>query len=358
MSSWIGGSMKRISLLVLLSALALLLAAASANGSGSGSIVVGELYAAGGNSGAVYTNDYVELFNRGAGSVAIDGWTLQYASASSTTWQATALTGTIPAGGHYLVQLAGGTNGAALPAADATGTSNLAVTGGKIAIVDGATALSCGASPGSCSAVSTVEDLVGYGAAADYEGSAAAPAMSATTALARAGGGCTDSDDNAADFATAAPNPLNSSSATAACSTSGGGGGGPGDATVNVDVQPLLSISLDHATLSFPAAVPGTTPAPLPENVTVTSNDPSGYTLSVHRTAFSPRDLPLGIGVGSAALAPVPIAPASDLLLATASGPSADGGDAWATSVGFASPIPVVPAGHYAATLTFTVIGR
>src|SRR5436190_1636928 len=171
--------MKRILLLALLSALALPLAAASARGSGAGSLVVAEVYAAGGNSGAAYTNDYVELFNRGAGAVAIDGWTLQYASASSTTWQATALSGTIPAGGHYLVQLAGGANGAALPAADAMGTANLAVTGGKVALVNNATALSCGASPGSCSAGSMVEDLLGYGGAADYEGSGAAPAPSA-----------------------------------------------------------------------------------------------------------------------------------------------------------------------------------
>ena len=51
--------MKRVYLLLLLSLLALPLAAASARGSGSGSIVVGELYAAGGNSGAAYANDYV-----------------------------------------------------------------------------------------------------------------------------------------------------------------------------------------------------------------------------------------------------------------------------------------------------------
>src|SRR5262249_20871615 len=172
----------------------------------------------GGNSGAAYANDYVELLNRGAGAVAVDGWTLQYGSAASTTWQSTALSGTIPAGGRYLVQLAGGANGAALPAADATGTSNLAVTGGKVALVNNATALSCGASPGSCSAVGTVEDLVGYGDAADYEGSGAAPAGSATMALARAGGGCTDTDNNASDFATASPAPLNSSAAATACS--------------------------------------------------------------------------------------------------------------------------------------------
>ncbi len=92
--------MKRIHLLVLLSALALPFAAAPASGSGSGSVVVAEVFAAGGNSGAAYANDYVELFNRGSGAVAVDGWTLRYASASSTTWQATALSGTIPAGGR------------------------------------------------------------------------------------------------------------------------------------------------------------------------------------------------------------------------------------------------------------------
>ena len=358
MSSWIGGSMKRFHLLALLSALALLLGAASARGSGSGSIVVAEVFAAGGNSGAAYANDYVELFNRGASAVAIDGWTLQYASTSSTTWQVTALSGTIPAGGRYLVQLAsGGVNGAQLPTPDATGTSNLAVTGGKVALVDLATALSCGASPGSCAGASGLEDLIGYGGAADYEGTHAAPTPSATTALARADGGCTDTDDNAADFATAAPDPQNSSAAASACAVSPPPTGASASAGVDVDVQPVLSIALDHATLSFPAAVPGTTPSPLPENVTVTSNDASGYALTVHRTAFSPHDLPLGIGVGSGGLVSVPIAPASDLLLGTASGPSAGAGDVWATTVGFVSPLPVVPAGHYTATLTFTVIG-
>ena len=195
------------------------------------------------------------------------------------------------------------------------------------------------------------------GSATDYEGSGAAPTPSATTALGRAGGGCTDADDNAADFATTAPDPQNSSAAASACEASPPPTGASASAGVDVDVQPVLSIALDHPTLSFPAAVPGTTPGPLPENVTVTSNDPSGYTLTVHRTAFTPHDLPLGIGVGAGGLVAVPVTPAPDLLLGTASGPSADGGDGWATSVGFVSPLPVVPAGHYTATLTFTVIG-
>jgi uncharacterized protein len=349
--------MKRTLLLVLLSALALVLAAASASGSGSGSVVVAEVFAAGGNSGSPYANDYVVLFNRGVGDVALDGWTLQYASAAGTSWQATPLTGTIPAGGSYLVQLAsGGANGAALPPPDAIGTSNLAVTGGKLALVDDSTALSCGDAAGSCSAVAAVEDLVGYGGASDYEGSGPAPAPDATTALARAGGGCTDSDDNAADFATAVPAPVNSSAAAAACSAAPAGSGE--DASVDVAVQPVLSVALDQASLSFPGAVPGTTPDSQLEHVTVTSNDANGYALVVHRTAFAPADLPLGIGVGDDVLVPVPVAPDPDLLLAAASGPSAASGDVWGTNVGFVAPLPLVPPGQYVATLTFTVIGQ
>jgi hypothetical protein len=344
--------------LILLTLLAVFVSAASARGSGTGSVVVAELFASGGNTGASYTNDYVELVNRGSGAVAVGSWTLQYASAGGTTWQTTALAGSIPAGGHYLVQLAsGGTNGSALSTPDATGTSNLAMTGGKVAVVRSGTALTCGASAGSCSAVSSVEDLVGWGSASDYEGSGPAPALSSTTALARAAGGCTDADDNSSDFATATPNPQSSSGSALSCTSSGGTGGGQSGA-VDLDLQPVLSVAIGRDTLSFGAALPGTTPAPLAEHVTVSSNDSSGYTLSVQRTAFTPHDLPLGIGVGDASLAPVPVAPASGLLLATASGPSAAGGDDWATSVGFVSPLPDLPSGQYTATITFTVIGR
>jgi hypothetical protein len=46
------------------------------------------------------------------------------------------------------VQLvSGGASGVALPVPDATSTANLAVTGGKVPLVDDATSLSCGASP-------------------------------------------------------------------------------------------------------------------------------------------------------------------------------------------------------------------
>ena len=102
----------------------------------------------------------------------------------------------------------------------------------------------------------------------------------------------------------------------------------------------MISLAVDHDTLNFGSVMPGTTPDPLAEHVTVTSSNSSGYSLTVDRSAFTPHDLPLGIGVGSAALAAVPISPDPDLLLGTTSGASAPAGDVWTTNVGFVSPLP------------------
>jgi uncharacterized protein len=352
--------------------LALLAAAVTARASGSTSLVVSELYASGGNSGATYANDYVELFNRGTSAVDLSGWTVQYASAASVSWAATALSGTLAPGQAYLVQLAsGGATGAALPTPDVVGTTNLAATGGKVAVVHDTTALACGASGGSCSGVATIADLVGYGSAADFEG-AAAPAPSATTALVRAGGGCTDTDANDADFSSGAPAPRTSASPVSGCS-GGGGGGGSGstsaNAAVHVQVQPLIAVALGQPTIDFGQLAAGASATPVAENVTVTSNDALGYSLTAHRSAFTPRDLPLGLsatappggtlgGVSATALTALPIAPAADLLVGSTTSVSANTGDVWSTRIGFTSALPTVPAGQYTASITYTVIAR
>jgi Lamin Tail Domain len=343
----------------------------SAVGAASG-VVISQVYAGGGNAGASYTNDFVELFNPGTSNVDVSTWTIQYASAASATWQPTALTGSIGPGRYYLVQLAStAAVGAPLPTADATGTTNLAASGGKVALVQDATALTCGASAGSCAGASSIRDLVGYGGAADYEGSGAAPALSSTTAAQRNGAGCTDTADNASDFTAATPQPRNSAAAATACA---GNPPPPGGATqgaqVDVDVQSLLTISLERSTLSFGQVRTGTTPAPLSESVTVGGNVPAGYSLDVHRSAFAPADLPLGIAssapaggqVGPAltggARAAIPITPAADLVVGTTAGPSAPAGDVWPATLGFTAPLPAVPAGRYSAAVTFTVISR
>jgi hypothetical protein len=335
-------------------------------------MVVSQVFAGGGNSGATFANDFVELFNRGTSSIDLGSWSIQYASATGTSWQATPLSGSVPAGGYYLVQLASAAAiGAPLPAPDATGTTNLANSGGKVALVRSTTALTCGGAAGSCSADTLVADLIGYGTATDYEGSGAAGALSNTTAAARAGDGCTDTDANASDFSSATPSPRNS--ATTAASCAGGpppSGGVSAGAGVDVDIQSALSIALERQNISFGNANSGDNPAAISERVTVSSDNAAGYALSIHRSAFVPADLPLGMTataptggqlgpqlVGGAKAA-IPITPAADLLIGTTAARSATGGDIWPTNVSFTAPLPIVPPGHYTATVTYTVIGR
>ena len=331
--------------LFVLAALSGVSVAASASGSierstASAGVVVSQVYAGGGNAGAAFANDYVELFNRGSAAVDVGSWTLQYAPAAGTGWQTTALSGSIAPGRFYLVSLAStAAVGAALPKSDAAGTTNLAASGGKVALVRGAAALTCGAAAGSCSSNSLVADLVGYGSAADFEGKAPAPGLDGTTAALRAGGGCTDTDSSSTDFAAGPPAPHNSASAAVKCPGAPAQGDDDGKGVgVNLDVQPVLSISLEQSTLNFGKVAPGSTPTPLAEHVTVVSNDPAGYSLKVHRSAFAPGDLPLAISatapgkatlgpaLAGGVLAPIPVAPAADLLLGTAAAAGAGSG--------------------------------
>ena len=342
-------------------------------GSSSG-VAVSQVYAGGGNSGASFTDDFVELVNRGSSPVDLTGWSLQYATASGTAWQPTPLAGTIGAGRYYLVRLAGGTTGAGLPTADATGTANLAATGGKVALVHDVSPLTCGAAAGSCSAVAAVEDLVGYGSATDYEGSGPAPVLTSTAAALRGGSGCTDTNSSTADFTTAPPAPRTSASPATSCDARAPP---PAPSTktvaqaasVDIDVQPVLSIALERPALSFGNAVAGETPSALSERITVVSNDTAGYSLTVRRTAFSPADLPLGLRASAPAggqlgsafgsgLVAIPVQPASELVIGSTTARSAAAGDVWQTNVGFTAPLPVVAPGHYTATVTYTVIER
>ena len=333
-------------------------------------VVVSQVYGGGGNSGATYQNDFVELFNRGGAAVDLGGWSIQYATAAGTSWSATALSGSVAPGRHYLVQLASAAAiGSTLPTPDATGTTNLAATGGKVALVENATPLSCGATAGSCSAALAVHDLVGYGSATDFEGAGAAPALSATLAAIRDGNGCTDTDSNIGDFTAAAPLPHNSQTAAATCGSTTPPGISAG-ASVDVDIQSVLSLTLERTSVSFGTAAAGQTPTPVGERVTVASNGATGYALSVHRAAFTPADLPLGLSssapsgaqlnplLAGGAVVGLPVAPAADLLIGTTSAASASGGDVWPTSLAFTAPLPVVPPGHYTSTITYTVIAR
>jgi predicted extracellular nuclease len=184
-------------------------------------IVISQIFGAGGNSGAKIKNDYIELFNRSADPVSVDGWSVQYASASGTSWQVTKLTGSILPGQYFLVGEALGNGGDTdLPAPEVSGSIPMAGGAGKVALSKTATALT-GAVPTSASLM----DLVGFGtgstSANGFEGAGPTPTLSSTLAAFRKDGGCTDTNDNAADFGTATPAPRNSHSPFTQCAGAG-----------------------------------------------------------------------------------------------------------------------------------------
>ncbi|MGI9104956.1 MAG: lamin tail domain-containing protein [Pyrinomonadaceae bacterium] len=216
----------------------------------SPNIVISQVYGGGGNSGAPLTHDFIELFNRGTTAVSINGWSVQYTSATGTgnfgasdTLITELPNVSIAPGQYFLIQEASqAAVGSPLPTPDVVDATPIALSGtnGKVALVNTLTPLGCngGSSPCSAAALATIVDLVGYGTANFFEGTGAAPALSNTTAALRDGGGCVDTDDNSADFANAttpvspgAPNPRNTASTVNPC----GGGGDP--------VTPVLTVS-------------------------------------------------------------------------------------------------------------------
>lgn len=195
----------------------------------SAQVVISQVYGGGGNAGATLKSDFIELHNNGAAPVDLNGWSVQYTSSAGTSWQRTALAGSIAPGGYYLIKQADGTGGTtALPTPDATGTIPMSGTAGKVALVNHNTALS-----GACPTGNV--DFVGFGSAANCaESSAPTANLTNSTAAIRSDNGCVDSNNNSADFAIAAPTPRNSASAAFLC------GGG------NLPVLTVADVSLDE----------------------------------------------------------------------------------------------------------------
>lgn len=164
----------------------------------TGTLVIYEAYGGGGNTGSIYTNDYIVLYNGTDAAIDLTGYSVQYASSTGTTWSKTDLTGSIAAGAYYLIQEGAGSGGTtALPTPDATGTLSMSGTKFKLALVNSTTLLT-GANPTSDS---SVIDFVGFGNADAFEGTVA-PELSNTTSGQRTS--FIDTNDNGADFAAVA----------------------------------------------------------------------------------------------------------------------------------------------------------
>ncbi|WP_328462353.1 lamin tail domain-containing protein [Streptomyces sp. NBC_00448] len=208
----------------------------SASATPSSDAVIAEVYGGGGNSGATYTNDFIELANAGASTLDLSGYSVQYlrgTPAETSTWRATPLTGTLVGGARYLVQEWANTGGSLpLPAPDAAGSINLSATDGTVALVSGTAPLTC-LTAADCAADPRVKDLVGYGNAVVHEGSGPAVGASATTSVAR-GVLLGDTDENAADFTPGLPTP-ESSTGNGGGTDGGGDDGGPAGVTAGAD---------------------------------------------------------------------------------------------------------------------------
>ncbi|MFN8597438.1 MAG: ExeM/NucH family extracellular endonuclease [Anaerolineae bacterium] len=168
-------------------------------------------------AGATATDEFIELHNVSNASVDLNGYRVVYRSATGATdislisWSTSVV---IPAGGYYLLGASGGYVGTT--PADATyNAGSMSGTGGGVAIRNGA------ANTG------TLIDSVGYGTATNaFVETTATTAPAASASQARLADGCTDTDNNANDFATLNPSmPRNSSSMVNVCS--GGGDAAP-----------------------------------------------------------------------------------------------------------------------------------
>jgi hypothetical protein len=190
-------------------------------------VVISQLYGGGGNAGATYNADFVELLNRSTSAIDVTNWSIQYQSAAATSGAAWAINRVCPAGtcalapGHYyLVQLgSGGSTGASLsPDAAPVSATNIAAGAGKLALVSSVTALTGMAGSG-CPLpfpASAIIDFVGYGTGAGicFEGTGPANGPpNNTTSINRKSNGCQDTNSNLSDFnSPGSVTPRNSSS--------------------------------------------------------------------------------------------------------------------------------------------------
>src|SRR5947209_6127476 len=196
---------------------------------GSTGLVISQVYTRGGEPGAAFQNDYVEIFNRGSASVDMNNWSLHLSTSSgpipaSITIKFVSSRGIPVEPGRYLLFKlgSGGADGQPLPFPDFDLSGlpgpvplNLNADAGTVAL------LMPDSSFQGCPNVQTtgVADVVGYGAGATrfagFDGPAPTPTL-ASAAL-RNGGGCSDNNSNAIDFRLGAANPRNGSSPAAPC---------------------------------------------------------------------------------------------------------------------------------------------
>ncbi len=172
-------------------------------------VVIAEIYGGGGNTDSYYRYDYIILFNPTAESINLNGWSIQYASATGNSWQKTNLSGNINANSYFAIREAQGSGGSVdLPfTPNVIGSFAMSSTSGKVALLNNQTLLNVSNPIGS----SNVIDFVGYGLSANaYEGSGPTASTNNTSSIRRkdnsgnstygVNGSAWDTDNNQKDF--------------------------------------------------------------------------------------------------------------------------------------------------------------
>jgi hypothetical protein len=210
---------------------------------------ISQLYTRGGEPGAAFQNDFIEIFNGGIAPINVHEWELHLESRNGNVTTVTSVaifslggTLTLNPGRYLLIKLGGGPEGQPLPPADVDlsfvgGFLNLSSTGQVALLRRGAAPLTgfvCPELPRD-----GVEDYVGYGASSCREGNASAPAPTLAESVKRAAAGCTDTNNNASDFTLGPAAPRNGQTPAAPCVAS------PGASTINFGVPQFFTSESD-----------------------------------------------------------------------------------------------------------------
>ena len=157
-------------------------------------VVINEVYGGGGNSGAKYTHDFVELYNPTERDIDLTGWVLDQQSTAGNSGSKVALRGVVPAGGYFLIQGKAGDTGSgeSLPAPDQEAGFEFGAKGAIAVLLNGNNEI----------------DRVGWGGTSKAEGKAAGGTGNGTSVQRKQVG--VDTDNNAADFEVAEPTPQGS----------------------------------------------------------------------------------------------------------------------------------------------------
>jgi Calx-beta domain/Lamin Tail Domain len=259
-------------------------------------IRISQIYTRGGEAGATFQNDYVELFNRGNVDVDVSGWSLNISNfagippniqISATNIKFFSSPSLIMSpGSHLLIKFGGGgPNGQPISTPDINlNPFPLSDTGGQIVLLPKDKTLPFFYCPAAPDLTGVVVDYLGYGIAICYENRVAL-APPPDQSLLRVDGGCTDNNDNLADFSFATPNPRSRQSGATPCVAQG--------SSVIDFGAPQFDVSEDQGVVQITVTRTGDVSSPATVDYFISdngANERTDYTTTLGTLRFAPGE--------------------------------------------------------------------